>query len=170
MDACDQCPHPNDCVKIGSCLDDVNAEYLASRRSQFPQLMTPTQAAVFMKRLRAGDSVCRMVNGGSFGKPVSSREKFNKHCALYQAWGAEAQRLAKINATNGNVLKSINNAKRKQTQEVCLKGLHPMKGNNLMIHKGRRVCLACWRHHANNPPIHSILPVLDLIKDSKSGR
>jgi hypothetical protein len=34
-----------------------------------------------------------------------------------------------------------------------------------MIHKGRRACLACWRHHAAHPPIHSILPVLDLIKD-----
>jgi hypothetical protein len=34
-----------------------------------------------------------------------------------------------------------------------------------MIHKGRRTCLACWRHHAANPPIHSILPVLDQIKD-----
>jgi hypothetical protein len=40
-----------------------------------------------------------------------------------------------------------------------------MKGDNLMMHKGRRACLACWRHHAANPPIHSILPVLDLIKD-----
>jgi hypothetical protein len=165
MDACSQCPHSNDCLKIGACLDDINAQYLAKHPNQFPRWMTRAQVNIFMMRLRAGESVRRMVNGGRLGKAVCSLEKFKKHCAAYTAWGAEAQRLAKINAKAGDILKSVNNAKRRQTQEMCLKGLHPMKGDNLTIRKGRRACLACWRHHATHPPIHSILPVLDLIKD-----
>jgi hypothetical protein len=75
-------------------------------------------------------------------------------------------RLAKVNAKAAALLKSINAAKRKKTQEVCLKGFHPMSGDDIMIHKGRRVCLACWRRHASNPPIHSISPVSEKIKDS----
>jgi hypothetical protein len=52
MDACSQCPHPNDCLKVGSCLDEVNARYLAEHRNQFPRLMTSAQANIFMARLR----------------------------------------------------------------------------------------------------------------------
>ena len=63
MDACSQCPHPNDCLKIGSCLDEVNARYLAEHRNQFPRLMTSAQASIFMARLRAGESVRRMTSG-----------------------------------------------------------------------------------------------------------
>jgi len=165
MKSCATCPHQSDCLNVGACLDDINAQYLATRPNQFPRLMTPAQATTFMNRLRAGEAVRRMTNGGKLGKAVCSLEKFKKHCAAYPAWGVEAQRIAKINARAADILKSVNSAKRRQTQEVCLKGLHPMKGNNLMIHKGRRACLACWRHHASHPPIHSILPVLDLIKD-----
>jgi hypothetical protein len=159
MDACSQCPHPNDCLKIGSCLDEVNARYLAEHRNQFPQLMTSAQASIFMARLRAGESVRRMTSGSKdVGKALVPHNKYKHHCSAYPQWGAEAERLAKINAKAADILK------RRKTQEVCLKGLHPMKGDNLMIHKGRRACLACWRHHASHPPIHSILPVLDQIK------
>jgi hypothetical protein len=152
---CANCPHSGDCLKVGSCLDDINAQYLATRPNQFPRLMTPAQATTFMNRLRSGEAVRRITNGGKLGKPVCSLEKLKAHCAAYPAWGAEVHRLAKINAKAGDILKSVNSSKRKQTQEVCLKGLHPMKGDNLMIHKGRRACLACWRRHAANPPIRS---------------
>jgi hypothetical protein len=117
-------------------------------------MLSSVGAATFMSRLRGDESVRRMTNGGKLGKPICSAEKFKRHCATYPEWGAEAQRLAKINAKAADILKSVNSAKRKQTQELCLKGLHPMKGDNLMIHKGRRACLACWRHHASHPPIH----------------
>jgi hypothetical protein len=153
MDACSQCPHSNDCLKVGACLDDINAPWIA--KGLHPRFMTPAQATTFMNRLRSGESAKRVVNGGTLGKPVCSFTKFKKHCAAYTVWGTEAQRLAKNNASPRRTL----------TQEVCLKGLHPMKGDNLMSHKGRRMCRACWRHHATHPPIHSILPVLDLIKD-----
>jgi hypothetical protein len=157
-------PHPNDCLKVASCLDDINAPWVA--RDLHPRLMMPAQANTFMARLQAGESVRRMTCGSKkIGNALVPHNKCKKHCSAYPRWGAEADRLAKINAKAADILKSVNSAKRKKTQEFCLKGLHPMKGDNFMIHKGRRACLACWRHHAANPPIHSILPVLDLIKD-----
>jgi hypothetical protein len=164
MKSCAICPHRSDCLNVGACLDDINAQYLATRPNQVPRLMTSAQATTFMNRLQAGEAVRRMTGGGKLGKPVCSLRKFKKHCVAYPAWGVEAQRIAKINTPAGT-LKSVNSAKRRRTQEVCLKGLHPMKGDNLMIHKGRRACLACWRHHASHPPLHSIITVLDLIKD-----
>lgn len=166
MDACSKCPHASDCLKASSCLDEVNARYLTERRSQFPQLMTSAQANIFMARLRAGETVRRMTTGSKkIGKALVPHRKYKNHCAAYPQWGAAADRLAKINAKAADIGKSVNSPKRMQTQELCLKGLHQMKGDNLIIRKGRRACLACWRHHAANPPIHSILPVLDLIKD-----
>jgi hypothetical protein len=42
MDTCSQCPHPNDCLKVGSCLDELNAPFIETR--QAPRLMTPEQA------------------------------------------------------------------------------------------------------------------------------
>jgi hypothetical protein len=165
MDACSQCPHSNDRLKVGSCLDDINAQYLATRPNQFPRLMTPAQASRCTALLREGWTLRRLYNGGHQGKPIVSPGKLHDHCAAYPEWGAEVLRLAKVNAKAADILKSVNSPKRKQTKEICLKGLHPMKGDNLMIHKGRQVCLACWRHHATHPPIHSILPVIELIKD-----
>jgi hypothetical protein len=48
---------------MGSCLDEVNARYLAEHRNQFPRLMTSAQASIFMARLRAGETVRRMTSG-----------------------------------------------------------------------------------------------------------
>jgi hypothetical protein len=129
-DACSQCPHTNDCLKMGSCLDEVNARYLAEHRNQFPRLMTSAQASIFMARLRAGETVRRMTSGSKkIGKALVPHNKYKNHCSAYPQWGAEADRLAKINAKAGDVGKSVNSPKRKQTQEVCLKGLHQMKGD-----------------------------------------
>jgi len=36
---------------LGICLDDINAQYLATHPNQFPRLMTPAQAITFMIRL-----------------------------------------------------------------------------------------------------------------------
>jgi hypothetical protein len=70
---CANCPHQNDCLKVGSCLDDINAQYLATRPNQFPRLMTPAQATTFMNRLRAGEAVRRMTNGGKLGDSLGQR-------------------------------------------------------------------------------------------------
>ena len=36
---CDLCPHQNDCLNVGACLDVINAPLITSR--QFPRRMTP---------------------------------------------------------------------------------------------------------------------------------
>ena len=40
MGACSQCPHLNDCLKVRFCLDDINAQHVATHRNKFPRLMT----------------------------------------------------------------------------------------------------------------------------------
>ena len=113
-DACSQCPHTNDCLKMGSCLDEVNARYLAEHRNQFPRLMTSAQASIFMARLRAGESVRRMTSGSKdVGKALVPHNKYKHHCSAYPQWGAEADRLAKINAKAADIGKSVNSPKRK---------------------------------------------------------
>jgi hypothetical protein len=97
MDACSQCPHSNDCQKVGSCLDDINAKSLATRPNQFPRLMTPAQANRCTALLREGWSLRRLYNGGNKGKPIVTPGKLQNHCAAYPEWGAEALRLAKEN-------------------------------------------------------------------------
>jgi hypothetical protein len=106
LKTCSHCPHQNDCMKLGRCLDDINAQYLATHPNQFPRLMTPAQAITFMIRLRGGESVRRMTNGGKLGKPVCSAEKLKRHRAAYPEWGAEAKRLATVNARAADPLKS----------------------------------------------------------------
>jgi len=107
LDHCSGCPHSSDCQQVGACLDDVNAEYLATRPNQFPRLMTPAQATTFMNRLREGQAVRRMTKGGNLGKAVCSLKKFKKHCAAYPHWGAEAipHRIASIKALDAWIAK-----------------------------------------------------------------
>jgi hypothetical protein len=85
MDACTQCPHPNDCLKVGACLDDINAPLIAS--GQFPRRMTPAQANEFTTALREGKTLRRITNGGKFGHAIVPLRKFKNHCALYPDWG-----------------------------------------------------------------------------------
>ena len=54
MDACSQCPHPNDCLKVGSCLDELNAPFIKIREA--PRLMTPEQANTCIAVMREGKS------------------------------------------------------------------------------------------------------------------
>lgn len=68
--------------------------------------------------------------------------RFNKHCELNPQWGERIFKLNKASITKKKKRKSIGN--RLLTQEVCLKGLHPMKGNNLIVYKnGHRRCREC---------------------------
>ena len=104
MKHCAICPHQSDCLKVGACLDDLNAPWIAVRN--FPQLMTPAQASVCMASLREGKTLRRITNGGKLGPAIVSLKKLKKHCALYPEWGAEAVRLAKANAKAADALKS----------------------------------------------------------------
>jgi hypothetical protein len=89
-------PHPNDCLKVGSCLDELNAPFVETR--QPPRRMTPEQASAAMAALREGKTLKRFTSGGKFGPAIVSLTKLKKHCALYPEWGAEAMRLARVNA------------------------------------------------------------------------
>jgi hypothetical protein len=64
--------------------------------------MTPAQTNTFMERLQGGESARRLTCGGKkLGKALATHNKYKNHCAAYPEWGAEAQRLAKINAKAG---------------------------------------------------------------------
>ena len=69
MDACSQCPHANDCLKVGACLDDLNAPLIAS--GQFPRRVTPKQANEFKAALRAGRTRKRISGGGKKLEPAA---------------------------------------------------------------------------------------------------
>jgi hypothetical protein len=143
MDACSQCPHPHDCMKVGACLDDINARYLATGRSRFPQLMSPAQATALMGRLRGGESMRRITGGGELGKAICSPGKVKKHCAAYPEWGTEVTRLARVNSKAANSLKG--SGKRARTH--CGRGhefaVHGLGYKNHVNGKRYRYCKLC---------------------------
>jgi hypothetical protein len=143
MEACSQCPHPNDCLNVGACLNDLNAPLIAS--GQFPRRMTPAQANEFMEALRAGRTLRRISGGGKFGPAIASPKKFHTHCKLYPEWGAEAKRLAIANAKAADVLKG--STKRSRTH--CGRGhpfaVHGLAYKNHVNGRRYRYCKLCNR-------------------------
>jgi hypothetical protein len=116
---CANCPHQSDCRQVvGTCLDDVNAQYLASHKNQFPRLMTPAQASRCTASLQEGWTLRRLYNGGNQGKPVVTPGKLKNHCAAYPEWGAEAMRLGKVNAKAADKLKGCNRSDQTIVSEV----------------------------------------------------
>jgi hypothetical protein len=84
MKICTVCPHQNDCLHTGACLDELNARRIAA--NQFPERMTPVQANRFMAALHGGRTLRGICGGGSLGLPIASASKFRKHCSLYPCW------------------------------------------------------------------------------------
>ena len=125
MDACSQCPHPNDCLKVGNCLDDLNGADIARRMT--PRLMTPAQANAAMAAMVAGQSK-RQFTHGKF--PIVTPRKLRKHCAAYSTYGAEIARLSEKNIANVNARKSANQHMKLLTAEFCSKRLHRMTPDN----------------------------------------
>jgi hypothetical protein len=146
---CPICPHQTDCAKVGSCLDEINAKYLASHPNQFPRLMTAQQAMTFTARLRGGETVRRLTNGGKNSKPVCSATKFKNHCAAYPSWGAEAGRLARVNAKATDALKGLGASRANETH--CRRGhpyethgfFRPYTGEKGPVGRLYRCCKAC---------------------------
>jgi hypothetical protein len=138
MKNCAICPHQNDCLNVGSCLDDLNAPWIAIRNH--PQLMTPAQATECMAALERGLTRRRISGGGALGKPIVSGGKFEKHCATFPQWGARAKELAKAKSAD-----SLKGSFR-STFTHCKYG-HPFSGDNLYLAPGRkeRKCLACLK-------------------------
>jgi hypothetical protein len=125
-----------------------------------PSGLTPELASKFMLNLHGGKTIKDMTSNGEHH--ICSYARFEKHCQLNPEWGAEARKTSKASFI---AKEKAGNLKKLATQEFCLKGLHRMAPDNVMMHKGRRNCLACWRYAFKNPPTHTILPVLDQIKD-----
>jgi hypothetical protein len=132
-------PHQNDCRKVGACLDDVNAEYLAVSHNQHPRLMTPAQTTQCMDALKRGMTLRRVFGGRTrSGTDVTivSPSKFRQHCIAYPAWGAEAMELAEKNRKAADRLKGIYNSRANETH--CRKGhaysihgaFRPYRGRN----------------------------------------
>jgi hypothetical protein len=146
MDACSQCPHPSECLKVGACLDTLNAPRIAS--GQFPQRMTPGQANELMAALREGKTIRRITNGGKFAPVIVSLTKLKKHCELYPEWGVEAMRLARVNAKRANALKSP-----KLYMRLCKYG-HSLDSGRVYFKDGYR-CRRC--------------PACDKIRNARAG-
>lgn len=160
---CAACPHQSDCQKIGSCLDQINAAQLERRRScPYPTLMTPAQVTECMKAFRNGLTLRRITGGGKLGKMIVSLTKLKAHRAAYPEWGAEAMRLAAVNATAANDGKG-----HRRNQTHCKFG-HPLSGSNIRfegpVRRFRR-CLACQRRQEANPP----LPTAETIEAVKAA-
>jgi hypothetical protein len=151
---CAICPHASDCAKTGACLDDVNAQYVATHPNQFLRLMTTAQASKCAALLRAGWTLRRLYNGGGQGKPIVGPGKLQNHCAAYPEWGAEAWRLAKDNAKAADKLKGGD----RRNQTHCKRG-HSLA--NAFIHISpegwvMRNCRTC--HEARRDRIEPLPP------------
>ena len=143
-----------------------------------PPGLPPKMAVEFMARIVAGETIRDLTSPASTGDPAApfippmvSTDRFRKHCELNPQWSAEVRKLSWANFAN----KSRESSHlRRRTAEMCQKGLHPMTGDNVMIsHKENRrqwrQCLACRRAAARKPPLDSILPVVDLIKEKMAN-
>jgi hypothetical protein len=154
---CAICPHQNDCTKIGSCLDDINAQYLATRPNQFPMLMTPAQANRCMEALKNGLTRRRIHGspdrGGKKNTAIVTPEKLEKHSRTYPEWGAEALSLAEANRKASEKLKGSGASRANETH--CRNG-HPYSiysGFRDSHNDGRmfRYCIECRLIKARNP-------------------
>ena len=167
MEACAACPHQSDCLKIGSCLDELNAPAIAA--NQFPERMTPAQANRFMAALRDERTVRRICGGGKFGPAIASLTKFNKHCILYQEWGSEARRLAAANAKAADKLKGGD----RSNQTHCKRG-HSLA--DAFVHvspegwvmRNCRTCHEARRDRIEPLPTNKLRQVECMLLDGKS--
>jgi hypothetical protein len=87
--------------------------------------------------------------GKRLGPAIVSFDRFKKHCELNPEWAVEAWRISMVNCNAGK-----GSRLRKMTEKLCLRGLHPMTGDNVRIDpsRGRRACLACRYFARDNPP------------------
>ena len=126
-----------------------------------------------MARIVGGDTIGDLTNPApvvdslsSYIPPMVSADRLRKHCEQNPEWGAKVRRLSWENFKKKSRKSSH---QRRRTAEMCLKGLHPITGDNVMIsHKKNRQwrqCLACRRFAAKNPPMASILAIVDVIKE-----
>jgi hypothetical protein len=140
---CAICPHVADCAAIGSCLDETNKQYLTRTKRKFSSLMTPSQADAVMSALRQGHTIRRITNGKKIGVIIVTVTKFDRHCATYPIWGAEAGRLRAANALAADRLKGSD----KRDRTHCARGhefaVHGLAYKNHVNGRRYRYCKLC---------------------------
>ncbi|WP_247313584.1 hypothetical protein [Bradyrhizobium sp. 48] len=98
----------------------------------------------FERGMTRGDTVMDLTSPDrkTYVVPAS---RYKVHCSMHPAW---ARRIAKLNKKNISIKKRDTSDRRALTQKYCLKGLHLMTGDNVMIVNaiGHRRCRAC--HYA----------------------
>ena len=126
-----------------------------------PPGLTPELASKFMLGFHGGKTISDMIGQGD--SYICSLVRFKKHCNRNPEWGAEARRLSKANS---DTKKATTSHKANATQEYCLKGLHAMTPDNVLVWRssGRRQCPACQAVTQANPPVHAVVASLDKIK------
>jgi hypothetical protein len=114
-----------------------------------PPGMPQALARQFERKANDGKTIKDLtdINSESYIVPNS---RFRKHCDLNPAWGSKIRKLSDANAAKK---KKLSNGRSIATREFCLKGLHPMKGHNLMIDPGRRRCRACFMARMHGKPM-----------------
>jgi hypothetical protein len=114
-----------------------------------PPGMPQTLAQRFEREANDGKTIRDLtdINSKSYIVPNS---RFRKHCDLNPAWGNKIRKLSDANAAKK---KKLSNGRSVATRKFCLKGLHPMKGHNLMIDPGRRRCRACFMARMHGKPM-----------------
>lgn len=123
--------------------------------------LSDEKAQCILGGLRSGSSLRRYSLSGN-------SPPFKAYCAAHPTYAEEALPLLAAN------LKAANHRKgdrvRKMTQFFCLKGLHPMIGDNVRIDpsRGRRACLACRKAAAANPPLMKPA-IIEMVKRAFQG-
>jgi hypothetical protein len=115
--------------------------------------MTTALADRFERGMRRGDTV-KDLTSPDLKTYIVPASRYKVHCSLHPAW---ARRIAKLNRANISIKKRDNSDRRVMTQEYCLKGLHRMTGDNVMIVNaiGHRRCRTCHYAAAAGHPMPS---------------
>lgn len=118
-----------------------------------PPGMSKALARKFEREAKSGKTIKDLtdVHSKSYVVPNS---RFRKHCEMHPAWG---RKMYKLSAANASRKKITSNGRAVATRKMCLRGLHPMKGHNLMVdvNKGRprRRCRACFMARIHGRPM-----------------
>ncbi|WP_194483448.1 hypothetical protein [Bradyrhizobium sp. CCBAU 21365] len=99
--------------------------------------MNPAEAATFMARLEAGESL-RSITGGTGQTPICSSRAFKVHCQLHPEWGSKAQALAKANSKS-RILAGV---KKQVDRRTHCKSGHELTPENTKL----RITNRGWRH------------------------
>ena len=100
---------------------------------------------MFERRMSSHGHTVRDLTSPGRKSYLVPESRFKVHLALDPGW---AKRVAKLNQANISRKHKENSGHRAATQEYCLKGLHRMTGDNVMIVNaiGHRRCRIC--HYA----------------------